>query len=269
MDINRLLKAGDNACGRVLKILPEDEIGSPKKFMLEILRDETMPTVNRLMPYVYRSIINTSQLVPVKRTDMTGYVGYRIPKELTQGLSIRGIRSLHTSTTGYSNDVYRNNGAFGYIGANSWMSAAPNQYGRYSSANMYEAALGGITAYADLLLLGQLQEAPIPRFEEPNIMWINKTYGSASSFYITFLLENDANLLTVSDEGYDAVKRIFILDIKKTIYNRFGILSNIDTALGSLDLKIDDWSGAENEREELVDNYNSLSHIRKGTIIAG
>ena len=269
MDINRLFKAGENACGRVLSVLPEKEIGSPKKFMRDVLEDETLPSINDLHPYIYKTVIHTAQLIPVSRADMSGYVGYRIPKELVQGLNIRGIRSLHTGTTGFNNDIYRDSQTTGYIGASSWLAAAPNRFGRYSSANLYETALGSLVSYADLQLLGQYQEAPIPRFEAPNIMWINKTYQSSKSFFVVFLLDNDSNLLSVDEEAYEAIKRLFILDLRKTIYNKYGNLSNIETAFGTIDLKIDDWSGAEEQRNDLFAEYDSMSHIRKSTMVSG
>lgn len=269
MDINLLFKAGDNACGRVLRLLPEKEIGSPKKFMMDVLETETLPSINDLHPKIYRTVLTTDTLIPINRADMTGYIGYRIPLELTQGLKIRGIRSLSTGTMGFSNDVYRDSQTTGYIGASSWLAAAPNRFGRYSSANLYETALGSMVSYVDLQLLGQFQEAPIPRFEPPNIMWLNKTYASSKSFFVVLLLENDKNLLSVDDEVYEAVKKLFILDLKKTIYNNYGMISNVDTAIGSLDLRIDDWSGASDQRDDLFTEYDSMSHIRKTSIISG
>ena len=47
------------------------------------------------------------------------------------------------------------------------------------------------------------------------------------------------------------------------------MLSNIDTALGSIDLKIDDWSGCSDQRDDLFNEYDSMSHIRKTSIISG
>ena len=268
MDINRLFKAGNNTCGRVLRLLPEKEIGSPKKYMMDVLQEETLPSINDLIPVVYRTILNTDSLIRIHREDMTGYVGYRVPVELTKGLKMRGVRSISTGSLGYNNQQYRNNG-IGFIGTSSWLSAAPNRFGRYSSANLYETVLGALTSYADLQLLGSIQEAPIPRFEEPNIIWLNSTYGSINSFFAVLLLDNDPNLLSVPDESYEAVKRLFILDLKKTIYNEYGVLSNIDTTLGPLDIKIDEWSNAESERNELYEQYDQLSHIRKSTIVSG
>ena len=52
MDINLLFKSAEMACGRVLKILPEDEIGSPKQYLQDILETRTMPSLNELTKHV-------------------------------------------------------------------------------------------------------------------------------------------------------------------------------------------------------------------------
>ena len=59
------------------------------------------------------------------------------------------------------------------------------------------------------------------------------------------------------------------MGILKTIYNKYGNLSNIETAFGTIDLKIDDWSGAEEQRNDLFAEYDSMSHIRKSTMVSG
>ena len=46
-------------------------------------------------------------------------------------------------------------------------------------------------------------------------------------------------------------------------------MNQIDTPYGTVDLKIDDWSGAESERNELYSEYLSTAHIRNSTIISG
>ena len=62
-------------------------------------------------------------------------------------------------------------------------------------------------------------------------------------------------------EGFRDISKMFLL-LKPVFENQ-----NIKKF--THDLKIDDWSGAEQERNELYENYNSLSHLRKTTITAG
>lgn len=262
MDINRLFKAGMKSCGRVLKVLPEKEIGSPNEYMMDVLQTITLPSLNELYPRLKRINIARDKLVRVDSStkQMVGYVGYRIPMEAVNGLKIHGIKSYNS---GGSCDASISCGV-GHQPYN-----YPNSYGRYSSANLYEAVTIAHIAYLDTQLLGSISEAPTPKFEPPNIIWINATYGNASVYDITLLTDNDINLISLPDHLFEGVKRLFILDLKTSIYDEYGILSNVDTPLGTIDLKIDDWASAEDQRRELYDSYDALSHIRKTSIISG
>ena len=267
MDINRLFKAGQTACGRVMQVLPEKEIGSPKQYMMKVLKEATMPSLNELYPKLQRVVLNTSMLIKLPDSTNNLYVGYRIPLELTNGLEIMSVRSVHSGYGGMGTNA--NGNATGYMNGSSWLSPGPNKYGRYSSANLYETVLNAQIAYADKLLSGSIDESPIARFEPPNIIWINSSYGNAGSLYAVLCLKNDENLLAIPDKVYEGVKRLFILDLKSTIYSEYGILSNIETAVGTIDLKIDDWASAAEQRDSLYDEYRGMAHLRTHSIISG
>lgn len=265
MDINLLFRAGERACGRVLRVLPKDEIGSPKQYMTSILQEETLPSLNILYPRIYTAAIDVSQLIPVEDNQRVGYSTYRIPRELTEGLGIVSIRSCNPIST----DGAGGTGAFpcgiGY-GTNTLFT---NKYGRYGSATLYEQVALTQLSYADNQLLGSVTAAPRFRFMPPNIILLSDGFSKSNILSITFLLENDPNLVAIENSAYDAIKRLFILDIKKSIYNEYSIMNQIDTPYGTVDLKIDDWSGAESERNELYSEYLSTAHIRNSTIISG
>ena len=267
MDINRLFKAGMSACGRVMQVLPEKEIGSPKQYMMYVLKEFTMPSLNELFPRLLRVPLSTNMLIKLPTDVNDPYIGYRIPLELTNGLEIMGVRSVHSGYGGMSTNASGN--ATGYMSGSSWLSPGPNRYGRYSSANLYETVINANIAYADKLLMGQFDESPIPRFEPPNILWLNSSYAGAGSIYAVLCLKNDDNLLTIPDRIYEGVKRLFILDLKSAIYNEYGILSTIDTVAGTIDLKIDDWAGCSEQRNDLYDEFLSMAHLRKHSIISG
>ena len=270
MDINLLFKNAEMACGRVLKILPKDEIGSPKQYLQEILETRTLPSLNEVYPYIKRIELDVTGLTQLHGSDPL-YVGYRIPAELTSGLEIYSIKSCYSGTggTATSSQTMVDGSGVGRLGRGLRLAAYPNKYGRYSSANLYETVLMGQLAYTDNMLLGQYQEAIVVRFEAPNIMWVNKAYACTPVFTLTLCLENDKNLLSIPNNVFDAVRRLFILDVKSTIYNQYGMLSSIDTALGTIDLKIEDWSGAESERNDLFDTHKSFAHLRTHSIKNG
>ena len=221
-----------------------------------------MPSINRLYPVLLRRVVHTSEMQYIGENG--NYVGWRIPSELVNGLPILGIKRCYPANRSDNSDPYTSGRrTYGQI------YGRQNRFGRLSSASLYEGVLAANIAYADLQLLGSVTEAPVPRFQEPNIFWINRAYASYSAFDIEFRLSNDNHLVTLSDDVYEAVKRLFILDLKSTIYDEYSTWSNLDTTLGTIDLKIDDWAGAENERNELFDQFDSLSHLRRHSFMSG
>ena len=263
MDINLLFEAGMMACGRVLRILPKKEIGSPNQYMAKVLRVSTLPSINRVYPYIMRTILDTNRMQYVGVKD--NYAGWRIPKELTNGLEIQSIKTCYPVGSAQFKDTLAQNGS--YVGTNTtYMASYPNKFGRYSSSNLYESSLIANVAYADLQLLGTIQQAPSPRFESPNILWINSTYQHSGAFLVELCLDNDPSLLTIDNKVFDGVRRLFILDLKSAIFNEYGILSNIETPMGNLDLRIDDWSGAESERNDLFEQYLAYAHLRRNAM---
>lgn len=265
MDINLLFKAGERSCGRVMRVLPKDEIGSTKQYMMTILQEETLPSLNILYPRIYTATISIKDLIPVGDNQRLGYTTYRVPSEFTEGLGIVGIRSCNPVCT----DGIGGTGAFpcgiGY-GTNTLFT---NKYGRYGSATLYEQVALTQLSYADNQLLGSVSAAPRFRFNPPNILLLSESFGTNSTLSITFLLENDPNLISIENSAYDAIKRLFILDLKKSIYNEYSIMNQVETPYGTVDLRIDDWNSAESERNELFTEYLSTAHIRNSTIISG
>ena len=264
MDINKLFQAAEFECGRVLKILPEKEIGSPKQYMTKVLEISTLPSLDILYPRIIT--ISIGDLTPIGTRGNN--VGYRIPFNKTEGLEIISVRSLVTKTTNEQiSGIDMNNVA---TTNNVRMYAYHNRFGRYSSANMYEAIVTAQINYADRMALSQVLEAPTPRFEAPNILWLNRSASGYASYDVQLCTKNDPNLVTIDDRVFEAVKRLFILDLKAAIYGEYGILSTIETPFGTIDLKIEDWSNARQERQDLYDQYESMSHLRRhAPIIAG
>lgn len=276
MDINKLFRAGLRTCGRVLNVLPKDDIGSPMDYMLKILKEETLPSLDIIYPRLYKTTFGVQNLIEInEQTPLEGagldtrYIAYRIPKQLTEGLDIVSIKSCVPSS---SLDIGRSNVSSpmnGY-GIYNQYGATKQSYGRYSSADLYEAAAYANLNYADRLLMGQFTSAFRYYFYPPNILMILASYVTKSlSLTAEFCLKNDENLISVEDSAYEGVRRLFILDLKKSLYNEYGLFATVETQNGPLDLKIDEWSGAESERNELFDQYLSTAHFRTSSMRTG
>lgn len=267
MDINQLLRAGMRACGRVLNVLPKDGpdgIGSPKQYMMEVLRDETLPSINILHKLLLRKVISTSALLPfVDNTDAGStavsqeqriysddrYAKFRIPLKLVEGHEISSIKSC--VPVGYT----QSGGCFseGMYG---------NKWGRTSSADLYGRAWASMVGFADQQLLGSMERNFRFYFFAPNILAVTQT----GMLNIEFCLKHDENLLTVEDTAWEGVRKLFILDLRKSIYNQYGNYTEVSGPLGDYDMRIGDWSSAEAERDEVYKEYRAKSHIRHSSM---
>lgn len=276
MDINLLFKAGMKSCGRVLRVLPKDEIGTPMDYMMEVLRDSTLPSLNIIFPRLFPVTFSINQLISVSEpssttNDMmvqldTSYSYYRVPREITEGQDIVLIKSCVPA--GQSGDTRQ-----GSIFRNSDVlhtTISARSYGRFSSAQLYEAAAFAQLNYADRQLAGQFTNAFRYKFYPPNILAILSSYATDGLVLnATFGLKNDESLLTIEDTAYEEIRKLFVLDLKSTIYSEYGLFSTVETPGGPLELGIGDWSSAEDTRNELFSELQATSHFRTSSMRTG
>lgn len=271
MNVQLLFNAGMRTCGRVLKVLPESDIGSPMQYMQTILREETIPSLNILLPRLLTKTFPIYALLKVEDGDDdlssdiphmdNRYAAFRVPSEIVEGADIQGIKGY---TLAYTNDNGHDHSS-GFYGT-----TYPNKYGRYSSANVYEMSLAATLRYADSQLIGTMTPTLRMKFFQPNVLWINKPYANDDGTFITvtFRINNDENLVTVPDSAYEGIKKLFILDLKKSIYNEYGMFNDLETPSGNINLKIDDWSSAEADRDQLYTDLLGTSHFRNTSMIS-
>lgn len=274
MNITLLYEAGMRACGRVLKVLPQDEIGSPLMYMQKILREETTPALNILLPRLLTKTFPIYALTKVAEGDDdfasiqasmdSRYNAFRVPSHLVNGAPIQGVKDCFPAYTTTSQDGGLDHS--GYFG-----SSYPNKYGRYSSANLYSRVLMTNLRYADALVAGTINPQFRFKFFQPNILWINKPYADDSSQFITatFRVNNDDDLVTVPDTAFEGIKKLFILDLKRSLFNEYGMFSELETPYGTVNLRMDDWSGAESERDEYYKDLLGTSHFRNTSMKSG
>lgn len=265
MDVQLLFNAGMRVCGSVLNVLPKSEIGSPIQYMQTILREETLPSLNILLPRLLTKTFPIYALTKVEDGDNmlesnvarmdNRYSAFRVPKELVEGAPIQGIKDYSLA---YGTDYEHNHSLYGF-GA-----TYPNKYGRFSSANVYELSVASTLRYADSQLVGTMTPTLRMKFFQPNVLWINKPYSDDDNMFITvtFRINNDENLITVPDTAYEGIKKLFLLDLKKSIYNEYGMFDELETPFGNISLKINDWNSAESDRDQLYETYLGTAHFR-------
>jgi len=83
----------------------------------------------------------------------------------------------------------------------------------------------------------------------------------ADSFaYFVVKCEHDMNGETIPESCVESFMELATLDVQRTLYNNLKNMNNVGSAFKEIQIKIDDWSGAENERKELIKNWTDVFH---------
>lgn len=268
MDLNLLLKSLKMDLGMILKVIPDPEnpglpLQDPDKYLKDILDTKTMPTLSIVYPYFFKIQVSKEQLIPLDeiRDDVRQKkIRYRIPLEVSRGYQILYIRKVFPIGSPMN----------GMTANNLMYPCYSNTYhGRPSSSTLYQSSMMASLKYAEAQLAGTLIKGISVHFEHPNIVHIDRMYAEFPVYEFDIGVKHDDNLLTIPDTALDEVKKLAILDIRSTIYNQYKLYDSLGMPFGNLNLKLDDWSGAEAEREEFYNRLLSTSHYYIGTITAG
>lgn len=81
--------------------------------------------------------------------------------------------------------------------------------------------------------------------------------------YIKFRVacEHSPSLETIKDSFYTSFVELATLDVQRTLYNNIKNMQNVGSAFKEIQLKIDDWSGAEAAQRELLKDWTNRFHL--------
>jgi len=99
------------------------------------------------------------------------------------------------------------------------------------------------------------------KFMEPRNLHIYNMSSVYGEIDIELAFEHADNMLTIPKTAAESFYELAILDIKMFLYNNLKLVSDIQTAYGTISLKIDEWSSAENDRRDLLERWKDLYHL--------
>lgn len=73
--------------------------------------------------------------------------------------------------------------------------------------------------------------------------------------------DHDENGETIPESQREAFIRLVTLDVQRTLYAHLKNMTNVGSAFKDIQLKIDEWSGAEAARNELMKEWNETFHF--------
>ena len=110
----------------------------------------------------------------------------------------------------------------------------------------------------------QLMSHMIPKmtfkFEAPRTLYIYNAYSS-SKIVIDLGFEHDKSLASIPETCREEFFKLALIDVKENLYPTLKQYTEINTAIGNINLKIDDWANAEDARRDLIDKWDDTYHL--------
>lgn len=223
------LKLGLNAIAT-----PFDDINS---VIMEILNTITIPVFSKYYPYKEEIKLNLNDLTLLEKTNQ--YKIYLLPEFVHRKL-------LYVFDCVYDASCMSGLG-FGYYGE-----VIPLMTGNAIQQSM----LSNATAQLISTMLPKMTF----KYEAPRKLYI---YNAYSSYKVILKVgfEHDRSMASIPDTASESFMELALLDVKENLYPTLKRYNNIPTAIGNIDLKIDDWENAENDRKELINRWDDTYHL--------
>lgn len=142
-----------------------------------------------------------------------------------------------------------------------------------------ESALNGFGYYGDIMpqlsgnLFAQalmsnaakkLTETVIPkmtfRYEGQRKLRVYNMYAS-SQLTLRLGFEHDKSLASIEEAARLSFLQLALLDVKENLYPTMKMYSDLNTVHGNINLHLNDWENAEQEKKELLTKWDELYHL--------
>lgn len=97
-------------------------------------------------------------------------------------------------------------------------------------------------------------------FEPPRTLTVYNIYSS-TKLVMELGFEHDKSLATIPETAREEFLKLAMLDVKENLYPSLKQYTELNTAIGNINLKLDDWANAEDQRKELLEKYDDTYHL--------
>lgn len=207
------------------------------KVLFDVIKMKSLRTFSNLFPHKMEFVMDLKDLEVIRET--YDEKSYRLPTLFGDRPIISVIKV----------DPYSSNYTGNYFGGNPIIT---------NSANLYEDTMLGALGYD---LLSTVAPPFTFRFTAPSTLTLYNIGTFADKIKIQLAYGHAENLSTIKPTMEDSFYELVKLDIKSFLYNNLKHYNTIQTSFATLNLMIDEWSGAEQERRELVERWTDEYHL--------
>lgn len=141
-----------------------------------------------------------------------------------------------------------------------------NQYGGMYSVPFNQGHMSPfynnmMMAKASLDLMSTASPSITIEFKKPNMLKIYNMTSLTPQIMIELAVTHASNLSTISPTSQENFYKLALLDVKRFLYNAMKHYTELQTAFGTVNLRIDDWANAESERQDLLDRWDDVYQL--------
>ena len=222
-------------------------IENPDDYIRETIEIFTIPTFSQFQPYYTHLHVSTDDL----QKDPTNYFGGRDSVDRTAYL----LPEFKNQKLMFVENVkYDNSGTLNYDGVAGYALGGLLPYN--NSSLMQQMMLGNATSK----LYDQMYPKLTWDFEEPNRLVIYNKIVS-NSLDITLAFQHQKNLATIPKTAEESFFKLALCDCEINFYELAKHWDNMETALGNINLKIENWQDAESRRQAIIDEWSGTYHF--------
>lgn len=203
--------------------------------LMNTVKLRSLRTFSQYYPYVMRQDVDITKWTRIK--DHYSESIYEIP-EVMAGLRIMEIRKV-------------------------------DQQNRLIGGGTFSPLMDpSIDMYNDLMMSNvgaHLMSSAAPPFTfkyvQPNLLYLYNASTMSTQMTIEFAYEHAENFTTIPYTAWDSFYELALLDVKSFLYNSMKHYQDLQTAYGTISLKIEDWASAAQDRKDLLSQWNENVHI--------
>lgn len=213
--------------------------------ILSIITDITIPTFSIYCPYQDTLNIDIHEMEEVEKT--SEYKKVLLPDFKTRKL-------LYVLDVGYRTDNMSGAGIYNGLGLMTYNNG-------YGIQQLITANMGA-----------RIMNSAVPKitfkYDAPRTLTLYNAMMS-SSLKILLGFEHDKSLASIPESCREEFIKLALLDVKENLYPTLKQYSEINTALGTINLKLDEWADADNMRKDLIDKWDDTYHLDFPTMYYG
>ena len=214
--------------------LPVDDSELVKRF-----GNSTLKEFSIRYPYLTIGWVTSQDAIDLSTRSVNGAITYIIPEKFYQGTEILDVTHLLPGGYGSEANMYMPNVVLG-------------------SADMLLESIADIKMAASLGSM--MAHAPTREFHRPNRLTIYNGW-TTGSYRIELALKHDLSLSTIPNTAFGDLRQLAVLDLKSFLFKKLKRITGLETGIGNIDLKIDDWESAENDMKDLLKEWDETDEF--------